>query len=169
MYSKVFYVICLCLPGLVYLNDEFQQHQDNVAIDSTNQEAIAPLQVGKWIAQWDAPYEAWYYYNSESGVSTWSKPSELEGIEFTEPVPEINNAKNRVNAAHIQHENKIKEEQNQKGGENSVRLERDKPFDPFGLTKDSQTHGNHHHQQHNHQNHQHHRQPSQSPLNFGFT
>lgn len=24
-------------------------------------------QVGKWIAQWDAPYEAWYYYNSESG------------------------------------------------------------------------------------------------------
>ena len=25
------------------------------------------LQVGKWIAQWDAPYEAWYYYNSESG------------------------------------------------------------------------------------------------------
>ena len=23
--------------------------------------------MGKWIAQWDAPYEAWYYYNSESG------------------------------------------------------------------------------------------------------
>ena len=51
----------------------------------------------------------------------------MEGIEFTEPVPEINNAKNRVKAAHIQHEKKIKEEQNQKGVGNSVRLERDKP------------------------------------------
>ena len=27
-------------------------------------------QVGKWIAQWDAPYEAWYYYNSESGEAS---------------------------------------------------------------------------------------------------
>ena len=25
------------------------------------------LKVGQWIAQWDAPYEAWYYYNSQSG------------------------------------------------------------------------------------------------------
>ena len=54
------------------------------------------IQVGKWIAQWDAPYEAWYYYNSESGVSNWSKPEELEGIEFTDPVPDINAAKVKV-------------------------------------------------------------------------
>ena len=91
----------------------------------------------------------------------------MEGIEFTEPVPEINNAKNRVKAAHIQHEKKIKEEQNQKGVGNSVRLERDKPFDPFGLAKDSQTHGNHHH--HHQGQHQQHRQPTKAPLNFGFT
>ena len=28
------------------------------------------LQVGQWIAQWDAPYEAWYYYNSQSGKAS---------------------------------------------------------------------------------------------------
>ena len=57
-------------------------------------------QVGKWIAQWDAPYEAWYYYNSETGVSTWNKPRELETIEFTDPVPDIAAAKKKVQAAH---------------------------------------------------------------------
>ena len=29
----------------MYLKDDLMQHEDNVAIDSTNQEAIAPLQV----------------------------------------------------------------------------------------------------------------------------
>ena len=57
-------------------------------------------QVGKWIAQWDAPYEAWYYYNSETGVSTWNKPKELETIEFTDPIPDIEAAKKKVQAAH---------------------------------------------------------------------
>lgn len=27
------------------------------------------LQVGNWIAQWDAPYEAWYFYNTNTGGS----------------------------------------------------------------------------------------------------
>ena len=31
--------------------------------------ALSSLQVGEWIAQWDAPYEAWYYYNANSGKS----------------------------------------------------------------------------------------------------
>ena len=26
------------------------------------------IQVGDWIAQWDAPYEAWYFYNSNTGT-----------------------------------------------------------------------------------------------------
>ena len=26
------------------------------------------FQVGDWIAQWDAPYEAWYFYNSNTGT-----------------------------------------------------------------------------------------------------
>ena len=31
-----------------------------------------------------------------SGVSTWTKPTELEGIEFTDPVPDIKTAKQNV-------------------------------------------------------------------------
>ena len=29
---------------------------------------IGGFQVGDWIAQWDAPYEAWYFYNSNTGT-----------------------------------------------------------------------------------------------------
>ena len=33
-----------------------------------------------------------------AGVSTWTKPAELEGIEFTDPVPDITAAKQKVTA-----------------------------------------------------------------------
>merc|ERR1719220_1103494 len=87
------------------------------------------LQVGQWIAQWDAPYEAWYYYNSQSVVSTWTKPTELEGIEFTDPVPDIKTAKENVKAAH----QAMSLPPGASPGANTVRDERDKPFDPFGV------------------------------------
>ena len=118
---------------------EYLPPGDHWSFDRTEQNDS--LQVGQWIAQWDAPYEAWYYYNSQSGknnflteywqgqlltsvvlltrlcfrhkhcsftfwgrhlkiscsgVSTWSKPTELEGIEFTDPVPDIVTAKQKV-------------------------------------------------------------------------
>merc|ERR1719189_2965458 len=97
------------------------------------------LQVGKWIAQWDAPYEAWYYYNSESGVSTWTKPAELEGIEFTDPVPDITAAKQKVKAAHKLKEQEIEAEAvGGAGGGSQPRPERD----------GAHHHGHHHHHQH---------------------
>merc|ERR1719189_1946826 len=96
------------------------------------------LQVGKWIAQWDAPYEAWYYYNSESGVSTWTKPAELEGIEFTDPVPDITAAKQKVKAAHKLKEQEIEAEAvGGAGGGTQPRPERDGAH-----------HGHHHQHQH---------------------
>ena len=33
-------------------------------------------------------------------MSTWTKPRELETIEFTDPVPDIEAAKKKVKAAH---------------------------------------------------------------------
>ena len=32
------------------------------------------FQVGDWIAQWDAPYEAWYFYNSNTGTQSGTDP-----------------------------------------------------------------------------------------------
>ena len=72
----------------------------NLSLQKTLPDNWSP-QVGKWIAQWDAPYEAWYYYNSETEVSSWTKPEELEGIEFTDPVPDIQDAKKKVQVSII--------------------------------------------------------------------
>ena len=40
----------------------------------------------------------WYLFYAAAGVSTWTKPAELEGIEFTDPVPDITAAKQKVSA-----------------------------------------------------------------------
>ena len=37
-------------------------------------------------------------FHSAAGMSTWTKPAELEGIEFTDPVPDITAAKQKVTA-----------------------------------------------------------------------
>ena len=60
-------------------------------------------------------------------------------------------------------ENEIEQEITNAGGagDNGVRFERDKPFDPFNVNS-----GNHHHAEHGHQDHGHHHQPQQSPVSF---
>jgi len=108
------------------VDNEERMEKDVVSNNVESDPQNTYLQVGKWIAQWDAPYEAWYYYNSETGVSTWNKPKELETIEFTDPIPDIEAAKKKVQAAHKLKEQEIESEA-AKGGGQSVRLERDKP------------------------------------------
>lgn len=40
------------------------------------------ISAGEWIAQWDNEYSRWFYYNRGTGTSTWTKPTELNGILF---------------------------------------------------------------------------------------
>merc|ERR1719350_688535 len=127
------------------------------------------LQVGSWIAQWDAPYEAWYYYNSDTGVSTWDKPAELEGIDFTDPVPDIEQVKENIKSnQELNPTSPVNEEldyndivQDIDAGEDTVRKERDKTFDPFGVqTSADLNHGHDHGHHHDHN-------PQNQPLTFG--
>jgi hypothetical protein len=41
--------------------------------------------VGNWSVKWDSTYNAWYYWDSNTGVSTWEKPEELAGYTFAQP------------------------------------------------------------------------------------
>merc|ERR1712012_589431 len=145
----------------VVAEDKVEVAEEKVESDPGN----TYLQVGKWIAQWDAPYEAWYYYNSESGVSTWSKPKELDGIEFTDPIPDINDARKKVQQAHLIKEQELESEINNEVGVDGVRLERDKPFDPFGVNQ-GHAHGHGHHQDHHHADHHAPVNNVQSPVSF---
>jgi len=43
------------------------------------------LMVGDWIAQWDATYSAWFFYNIKTEESTWVKPKELHHVVFNSP------------------------------------------------------------------------------------
>lgn len=43
------------------------------------------LMVGDWIAQWDASYNAWFFYNIKTEESTWVKPKELHHVVFNSP------------------------------------------------------------------------------------
>lgn len=45
------------------------------------------LMVGDWIAQWDASYNAWFFYNIKTEESTWVKPKELHHVVFNSPPP----------------------------------------------------------------------------------
>ena len=57
--------------------DENEEKRDTAATDPLNtylqvgffkKNHNRVFQVGDWIAQWDAPYEAWYFYNSNTGT-----------------------------------------------------------------------------------------------------
>lgn len=41
--------------------------------------------VGNWTVKWDFTYQAWYYHDKETGLSTWDKPDQLKGFVFAEP------------------------------------------------------------------------------------
>merc|ERR1719350_2527619 len=145
-------------------NAEAQFRDPTVESDPLN----TYLQVGSWIAQWDAPYEAWYYYNSDTGVSTWDKPAELEGIDFTDPVPDIEQVKETIKANQVlqtvneelDYNDIVKEID---GGEETVRKERDKTFDPFGLQTSADLNHDHDHDH----SHDHNQNPHNQPLTFG--
>ena len=46
-----------------------------------------------------------------SGVSTWEKPAELEGIDFTDPVPDIELVKETIKANQALESNKPVDEE----------------------------------------------------------
>ena len=57
--------------------DEIEEKRDKATDPLNTYLQVAPFledihnggfQVGDWIAQWDAPYEAWYFYNSNTGT-----------------------------------------------------------------------------------------------------
>jgi len=43
------------------------------------------LRIGDWTAQWSQADRAWYYYNHNSKVSTWLKPTDLRHVIFANP------------------------------------------------------------------------------------
>ncbi|XP_023330384.1 uncharacterized protein LOC111702835 [Eurytemora carolleeae] len=99
------------------------------------------LQVGNWIAQWDAQYSAWYYYNTETRISTWDKPDDLKGLDFKDPLPDKDPILDEIFS------------------DNSIREERDKGTSHFPPLNGAST--NHHHahsaaaNQHSHSAHAH--------------
>lgn len=55
----------------------------------TNREVPAAhkMKIGDWIAQWDEEYQAWFFYNAITEISTWIKPKELWHVSFNKPRP----------------------------------------------------------------------------------
>jgi len=36
------------------------------------------IQVGEWIAQWDQPYQEWYFYNTNTGQIFCKIPTDMQ-------------------------------------------------------------------------------------------